>query len=106
MLRRLIACSALVGLGFFVARALSPVGEAGEEIASARPRRGLGSAGRSSRTSRRSGTADLHTGMMGDETEEQNLGQTGDPAARISEADVQAAFGRDNSARPSGEQGR
>jgi ElaB/YqjD/DUF883 family membrane-anchored ribosome-binding protein len=30
--------------------------------------------------------------MMGDQTEEQNLGQTGDPAARIGEAEVDAAF--------------
>jgi hypothetical protein len=36
---------------------------------------------------------DLHPGMMGDGTEEQNLGQIGDPAARITEAEVQSAFG-------------
>jgi ElaB/YqjD/DUF883 family membrane-anchored ribosome-binding protein len=36
---------------------------------------------------------DLHPEMMGDETEEQNLGQTGDPAARIGEQEVQDAFG-------------
>ena len=33
-----------------------------------------------------------HPGMMGDGTEEQNLGQPGDPAARISEDEVAAAF--------------
>jgi hypothetical protein len=33
-----------------------------------------------------------HPGMMGDGTEEQNLGQIGNPADRISEADVKAAF--------------
>ncbi len=37
-------------------------------------------------------------GVLGDETEEQNLGQPGDPAARITEADVQAAFGGDDAA--------
>jgi hypothetical protein len=34
-----------------------------------------------------------HPGMMGDGTEEQNLGQRGDPAARIKKEDVDAAFG-------------
>jgi hypothetical protein len=33
-----------------------------------------------------------YPGMMGDGTEEQNLDQTGDPSARITQADVQAAF--------------
>jgi hypothetical protein len=33
-----------------------------------------------------------HPGMMGDGTEEQNLGQPGNPAARITQEDVQAAF--------------
>ncbi len=33
-----------------------------------------------------------HPGMMGDGTEEQNLGQPGNPANRISEDDVKAAF--------------
>lgn len=43
-----------------------------------------------------------HPGMMGDGTEEQNLGQTGDPAARITEAEVDEAFGQknDNKDRP------
>jgi hypothetical protein len=34
-----------------------------------------------------------HPGMMGDGTEEQNLGQRGNPAARIKEDEVDAAFG-------------
>ena len=34
-----------------------------------------------------------HPGMMGDGTEEQNLNQKGDPAARITEAEVKDAFG-------------
>jgi hypothetical protein len=33
-------------------------------------------------------------GVMGDGTEEQNLGQPGDPAARITEDEVKAAFGK------------
>jgi hypothetical protein len=36
-----------------------------------------------------------HPGMMGDGTEEQNLGQRGDPAARIKKDEVDAAFGKD-----------
>ena len=35
-----------------------------------------------------------HPGMMGDGTEEQNLGQPGNPAARIKKEDVGAAFGQ------------
>jgi hypothetical protein len=35
-----------------------------------------------------------HPGMMGDGTEEQNLGERGDPAARIKKKEVVAAFGR------------
>jgi hypothetical protein len=35
-----------------------------------------------------------HPGMMGDGTEEQNLGQRGNPAARIKKTDVAAAFGK------------
>ncbi|MBS0333719.1 MAG: hypothetical protein JSS35_13205 [Proteobacteria bacterium] len=35
---------------------------------------------------------DLHPGMMGDGTEEQNLNQKGDPSARITEAEVKEAF--------------
>ena len=34
-----------------------------------------------------------HPEMMGDGTEEQNLNQVGNPSARITEADVKAAFG-------------
>ena len=33
--------------------------------------------------------------MMGDGTEEQNLGQRGNPAARIKKDEVDAAFGKD-----------
>jgi hypothetical protein len=36
-----------------------------------------------------------HPGMMGDGTEEQNLGQPGNPAARIKKDEVKAAFGKD-----------
>jgi hypothetical protein len=39
--------------------------------------------------------AEKHPGMMGDGTEEQNLGQRGNPAARIKEGEVDAAFGKD-----------
>jgi hypothetical protein len=35
-----------------------------------------------------------HPGMMGDGTEEQNLGERGNPAARIRKKDVIAAFGK------------
>jgi hypothetical protein len=35
-----------------------------------------------------------HPGMMGDGTEEQNLGERGNPAARIKKKDVVAAFGK------------
>jgi hypothetical protein len=46
-----------------------------------------------------------HPGMMGDGTEEQNLGQSGNPAARIKKKEVVAAFdkrrgGRLKSAHP------
>ena len=34
----------------------------------------------------------IHPGMMGDGTEEQNLNQRGNPAARIEENEVDAAF--------------
>ena len=36
-----------------------------------------------------------HPGMMGDGTEEQNLGQPGNPAARIKKGEVDAAFAKD-----------
>jgi hypothetical protein len=35
-----------------------------------------------------------HPGMMGDGTEEQNLGERGDPAARIKKNEVTAVFGK------------
>jgi hypothetical protein len=35
-----------------------------------------------------------HPGMMGDGTEEQNLDQRGDPAARIKKDEVDAAFAK------------
>jgi hypothetical protein len=38
--------------------------------------------------------ATAHPGMMGDGTEEQNLGQPGNPAARIRKDEVDAAFAR------------
>ena len=40
----------------------------------------------------------LHPGMMGDGTEEQNLGQRGNPSARITEDEVEKAFGGRNGA--------
>jgi hypothetical protein len=39
--------------------------------------------------------ASPHPGMMGDGTEEQNLGQAGNPAARIKKDEVDAAFSKD-----------
>jgi hypothetical protein len=36
-----------------------------------------------------------HPGMMGDGTEEQNLGQKGNPDARIKKDEVAGAFGKD-----------
>ena len=38
-----------------------------------------------------------HPGMMGDGTEEQNLGERGNPAARIKKKEVFAVFGKKNS---------
>ena len=38
--------------------------------------------------------ADPHPGMMGDGSEEQNLGQKGNPAARIKKDEVNAAFAK------------
>ena len=35
-----------------------------------------------------------HPGMMGDGTEEQNLGERGNPAARIKKNELTAAFGK------------
>jgi hypothetical protein len=37
-----------------------------------------------------------HPGMMGDGTEEQNLDELGNPAARIKKEEVDAAFGKKN----------
>jgi hypothetical protein len=51
---------------------------------------GQGPAGAKKRKSPKS--MDPHPGMMGDGTEEQNLGQQGDPSARITEAEVKDAF--------------
>jgi hypothetical protein len=34
-------------------------------------------------------------GVLGDQTEEQNLGQPGNPSARITKDEVEAAFGKD-----------
>lgn len=34
-------------------------------------------------------------GVLGDQTEEQNLGQPGNPKARITKDEVEAAFGKD-----------
>jgi hypothetical protein len=45
-----------------------------------------------SKTKKRAKVA--YSGMMGDGTEEQNLGQRGNPAARIKKKEVAAAFGK------------
>jgi len=37
-----------------------------------------------------------HPGMMGDGTEEQNLDEPGNPAARIKKDELDAAFGKQN----------
>ena len=39
--------------------------------------------------------AEPHPGMMGDGTEEQNLGQPGNPGARIKKEEVDGAFTKD-----------
>jgi hypothetical protein len=44
------------------------------------------------KTKKPSGIA--HPGMMGDGTEEQNLGERGNPSARIKKKEVVAAFGK------------
>jgi hypothetical protein len=41
-------------------------------------------------------SAEPHPGMMGDGTEEQNLGQPGNPGARIKKDEVDAAFAKDS----------
>jgi hypothetical protein len=38
-----------------------------------------------------------YPGMMGDGTEEQNLGQRGNPGARIKKKEITAAFGKPRS---------
>jgi hypothetical protein len=43
----------------------------------------------------RKNPAEPHPGMMGDGTEEQNLGQPGNPGARIKKDEVDDAFGKD-----------
>jgi hypothetical protein len=48
----------------------------------------------SKKTHKDSKTAATHPGMMGDGTEEQNLGQRGNPAARIKEDEVDDAFSK------------
>jgi hypothetical protein len=48
----------------------------------------------SKKTHKDSKTAETHPGMMGDGTEEQNLGQRGNPAARIKEDEVDEAFSK------------
>jgi hypothetical protein len=47
---------------------------------------------------KRSGVA--HPGMMGDGTEEQNLDERGNPAARIKKDEVDAAFGEQTRKKP------
>ena len=49
----------------------------------------------SKKTHKDSKTAETHPGMMGDGTEEQNLGQPGNPGARIKKDEVDAAFNKD-----------
>ena len=39
-------------------------------------------------------------GVLGDGTEEQNLGQPGDPSARITEEEVEEAFGEKGDGKP------
>ncbi len=43
----------------------------------------------------KSDNKDPHLGMLGDGTEEQNLNQPGDPSKRITEDEVDEAFGGD-----------
>lgn len=54
--------------------------------------------GRMRASATRSGAG--YPGMMGDGTEEQNLGQIGDPSARIGDDEVQQAFGASASREP------
>jgi hypothetical protein len=48
----------------------------------------------SARTKTKKRAKIAYPGMMGDGTEEQNLGQRGNPAARIKKKEVTAAFGK------------
>ena len=41
-----------------------------------------------------------HPGMMGDGTQEQNLGEKGNPDARIKKDEVDAAFSKDKPKKP------
>ncbi|HUZ13788.1 MAG TPA: hypothetical protein VMU93_13190 [Caulobacteraceae bacterium] len=50
-------------------------------------------------------TEDPHPGMMGDGTEEQNLGQPGHPENRIAQDEVEEAFGEPDATSPNGEGG-
>lgn len=45
-------------------------------------------------------------GVLGDETEEQNLGQPGNPSARITKEEVEAAFGKDKDGRKGAEKAK
>jgi hypothetical protein len=47
-----------------------------------------------SRTKTKKRAKVAYPGMMGDGTEEQNLGQRGNPAARIKKKEVTAAYGK------------
>ena len=47
-------------------------------------------------------TQDPHPGMMGDGTEEQSLGQPGQPGKRITQEEVEEAFGADQPAGSAG----
>jgi hypothetical protein len=52
-------------------------------------------------TKKQTGQAGIvHPGMMGDGTEEQNLGERGNPAARIKKDEVDTAFGTPPSKKP------
>ncbi len=50
-----------------------------------------------SRTKTKKRAKVAYPGMMGDGTEEQNLGQRGNPEARIKKKEVAAAFGKPRS---------
>jgi hypothetical protein len=50
-----------------------------------------------SRTKTKKRAKVAYLGMMGDGTEEQNLGQRGNPKARIKKKEVTAAFGKPRS---------